>query len=145
MKKIFLFLTLALSMVACKKSYTGDTYNFENTLPPYVELEGEKNVEVSEGNMLTVTVVMRVAQQQDVQVNYAVTGTLNKQGTITIKRNTLKASANVAIPAGTLPATATSGKANLQITGATTTASNTALTIGRFGSENEKLDVTIVK
>lgn len=145
MKKILLLVYIALTLTACKKNFNGDTYNFEVSLPPYVELEGEKEVEVSEGNAITVAVNMRVAQQQDVQVNYVVTGALNKQGTITINRNTLKGAATIAIPTGTVPATAATSKAALQITGAKTTATNTTLTIGRYGSEKEKIEITIVK
>ena len=136
-------LVLIVAFTACKKEYQEDTHNFYNTLPPYVELKSKTTINTKEDSTIRITVQMRTALQEPVDVNYTITGSVNRQGTIRINRNTLESTVTVPVPVGTIPLTQTTGTAEVRLTTAKTVTSNSPLTVGRTGTEKEKISVNI--
>jgi hypothetical protein len=146
MKNISIYLlVMVFAITSCKKDYQEDTYNFYNSLAPYVELKSKTAITVTEGGSIKITAQMRTALQEPVDVNYTITGGFTNSGTIRINRNTTEGFVTIPVPVGTVPGTQTSTTAEVKLTTAKTTASNGALTVGRTGTEKEKVAVTIKK
>lgn len=146
MKKLLLILAVVgCATISCKKAIEGDTFNFDQSLAPYVEISSKTGVKVTEGNSFNVTAVMRTAQVQPVTVTYSITGgTTPVIGIITIPANSVSARSAIPIPAGTVPAGSTTVAAVFRFTKATLPNADT-LTIGRYGAAKEVIAVTVSK
>lgn len=137
---IFGFIILINS--GCKKSYVGDTYDFSNSLAPYVELASKSPVKAKQGTVIKVTVQMKTALTEDVTVSYAITsvGSTPINGTVIILRNTVKAIGSITLPGG-IVTTGSTLAAQLALTGATK--GNNNLRVGSIVPTSEIINITI--
>lgn len=134
---------ILLSFSSCTKDYVGDTYDFSNSLPAYVEIATKTAKTLKQGTALSVSVQMRTALTDDVTVTYQITGTTATiQGTIVIPRNTVKATASVTLPTGIVVAPATSVSAQFKIVSAIRGTTEN-LRIGFNGAATEVIPLTI--
>jgi len=147
MKKIiFAILLLSVSRVACKKDYQGETYDFSNSVEPYVTLTSTAERKVKQDTTINFTFQMRTALQQTVTVTYSVTGAINKPDqTVIIDRDKTTAVAPLVIPGNLVTAPATTATATLTLVKAVT-ADGKNLSIGHsIPAANQKVVITIRK
>ena len=132
MKKIFFAIILvALTVTGCKKDYQGDSYNFDNSLPPYVTLSSLAAKTVAQGKSTSFTFQMRTALQQVVTVSYSISGAVTMANqTVVIDRDKTTGVATVTIPANVITAPSTTATATLTLDKAVA-ADGTNLTIGQ--------------
>lgn len=131
-----------LTLASCEKDYEGDSYDFSNSVAPYVELSAKTAVTVTEGSALTSVFQVRTALQEDVTVGYQITGGYTTSGNVVIPRNSRSGNLSVTIPVGTVPVGSTSVAAVLKIV-SVTRPSGGAIIVGRLGADLEKRNVTI--
>lgn len=150
MKNIAIILGLATAtLLACEKE-VGDTYDFSNSMAPYVELNTTvkgKTISVKEGKKFKVPLLIRTSMQENIDVNYAITGALAQQGTLRINRNAVSNASNadsILVPVGTVPTGSTTATATLTLVSAKD-ASNDTLMVGRLGKALEFMKLTISK
>lgn len=138
MKKLIILFSMAvvIFMQSCEKKGPGDNYDFSNSLPAYVEISTKTALSVVQGNNATIAVRLKTAVQEDVIVNYSVSGAFSVTGSVTIPKNTLTANAVVAVPAGVVPASSATATAVFKITGATK--GGNPLTIGALGVNSDE-------
>ncbi len=144
MKNIILsiFALFIVTIFGCKKSYMGDTYDFTNTIPAYVELASKKDITAQQGSVIKVTVQMKTALTEDVVVNYTITpaGSTPINGTVIIVRNTVKTIASITLPTGIVGPGSTV-KAQLSIIGAKKGAD--VLRVGSLAPTSEIVNIII--
>lgn len=144
MKNIFLLIVASLIIItsSCKKSYVGDTYDFTNTLAPYVEFASKADVKAQQGSVINETIQMKTALTEDVTVAYSITpaGGTPITGTIVVLRNTVKTIAPITLPSGIVtPGSTVSAK--LMLTGATK--GTNVLRVGSIAPTSEVVNLTI--
>jgi hypothetical protein len=144
----YFFLAAAMlaftGITSCEKSYSaGDDYNISPTLPGYVELASKSTIHCGEGANITATIQVRTAKQEDITVNYEISGAFTQAGTILLKRNDMTAKATIAIPVNIIPAGSTSAMATLKLVSATANKYN--LAIGQLSPESETVPISIEK
>jgi hypothetical protein len=148
MKKLLIAFTIIISgLQACNKDDAAtEGFDFNSTLPPYVELSSMAAKTVKQGASTTITFQMRSAMQQAVTVTYNVTGAVNLTNqTAVIDRNKLTVAVPIAIPNNIIVAPATTATATLSIIKATT-ASGTELTVGQKNIPgNQKVTINITQ
>lgn len=144
MKNIILFIitSFIITLSSCKKSYVGDTYDFTNTLAPYVELASKSDIKAKQGSVIKETVQMKTALTEDVTVNYSITpaGSTPISGTIVLLRNTVKTIASITLPNGIVTPGSTVA-ATLTLTGATK--GTDILRVGSIAPASEVVNVII--
>ena len=124
-------LVMAIAVAGCKKDYQGDTYNFDNSLPPYVTLSSLSAKTVVQGKSAAFTFQMRTALQQSVTVTYSISGAVSMPNqTVLIDRDKTSAVATVNIPNNIITTPGTTATATLTLVKAVT-ADGTPLTIGQ--------------
>lgn len=102
MKKNILYSIIALvlfSFAACEE-YEGDTYDFSNTSPAYIELTDTRTQSAPEGGTLTFTVQMKELVYKDITVNYEISGDFSLNGDFTYTKDGGQQSFTVAVPEG---------------------------------------------
>jgi hypothetical protein len=144
MKNICLLITICfiITFSSCKKSYVGDTYDFTNTLAPYVELASKGGITAAQGSVIKITVQMKTALTEDVTVNYSITGAGSApiNGTVVVLRNTVKTIAPITLPTG-IVAPGSTVAAKLILTGAIK--GSDVLRIGSIVPTTEVINLTI--
>lgn len=86
-----------LFLASCEE-FEDENYDFSNTLPQYVELTSGAAIEALPGDTVSVSARIRVAQGQDITVDYSLGGDLSGSGTITIPASELNGSVDVILP-----------------------------------------------
>src|SRR3954464_12376799 len=122
-------LMLVFALTGCTKSYPGDSYDFSNSLPAYVELKSKTAIAVKEGKTFKVTVQVRTAFQEPVDVGYSITGAITQTGTVRINPNTYEGSSTVTVPVGTVTGANTTAAAQVTLTTGKLVTSNSDLTV----------------
>lgn len=101
-KYLLSVLIFAVAMVSCD-GYDGDSYDFSNSLPNYVEFSSIKALSVAAGANAAFTVVTRSSYSKDVNVTVKIEGgsieTASK--VIVLKKMTTSIASNFTIPAST--------------------------------------------
>ena len=131
-------------MTSCEKSHSpGDDYNISPVIPGYVELASKDTIHCGEGVNITPAIQVRTAKQEDITVNYEISGAFTHSGTILLKRNDMTAKATIAIPANIIPAGSASAVATLKLVSANANKYN--LVIGQLSPESETVPISIEK
>ncbi|WP_316735731.1 hypothetical protein [Pedobacter aquatilis] len=146
MKKLLILASMVglVLLQSCEKKGPGDNYDFTNSLAPYVSLSSTAAKAIKQGSSGTFTFLVKTSLQQAVTVTYNVSGavTLTNQ-TVTIAKDALTGTANVAIPAGTIVAPATTAVATLSLVKAVKE-DGTVLTLGATNnSATQKVTINI--
>lgn len=147
MKKIaFTLLLLSTIMVCCKKEYQGDSYDFSNTLPPYVALSSTDAITVGQDTSINITFSMRTALQQNVTVTYSLTGAINiPDQTVVIARDKTSSDVTVVIPPNVVASPVDTATAILTLAKAVT-ADGKNLTIGQTNDPHtQKVAINITE
>lgn len=132
---IFAFATLVLA--GCKK-YDGDSYNFSDSVPSYVQIKTKTAISTHVGNTISFTVQMRTAVQADVIYTYSFAGVQYKD---TIKRNTLSRVTAIVVP--DILGGASSVETGIKLDAAYNVKTNSDFTIGLYGADKENIPVTV--
>jgi hypothetical protein len=99
-KTIYFLFILTLSLVTSCDYYEGDTFDFSNTLPNYVELKSKAVIEVEPEGTADFTIQVRQAYTVPVNVTYQITGpAINTTVTVTLPKLTLELPQSFLIPA----------------------------------------------
>lgn len=142
--KYCLFSLSILTIASCEKDYAGDSYDFSNSVAPYVELASKSTLSVKEGVASNIAVQVRTAFQEDVTVGYQITGGYTASGNITLPRNTRSVNFALNVPVGTVPVADATATAVFKIV-SVTRPSGGAIIVGRTGADLEKRTLTIKK
>lgn len=144
-KLIFAILLLTFTLTACKKDYQGDTYNFDNSLPPYVTLNSLTAITVTQGTPAAFTFQMRTALQQPVTVTYSIMGAVSlPDQTVVIDRDKLNTVATVNIPGNVVTSAGDTATATLTLDKAVA-ADGTNLTIGQNNAASAQKVTILIK
>ena len=145
--KYFFLAAAALAfagVTSCEKSYSsGDDYNISPVVSGYVELASKDTIHCNEGVDIDPAIQVRTARQEDITVNYEISGAFTHTGTFILKRNAMTATATIAIPAGIIPTGSTTALATLKLTSVNANKYN--LVIGQLTPETEVVPIRIDK
>lgn len=137
MKKIVILFSIILGLYSCEY-YDGDSYDFSDTYPAYVELSDISLQNVPEGGSVKVTFPMREVVYKPFDVTWEITGDYTATGTIKVPKGASNYTTTISIPEGIV--SDGSLDARFKLTG-----TSEGIALGRIDNTNLAFDIVINK